>query len=459
MGLFCSKINIFSIIVNTPLGLGAIKLIIIVISSLFFLSGVFLNDILLASSCVTNKCHSDIGKDKFVHGPVAVGACSVCHIETTKHKFKAIENAGKLCYKCHDSKSTMSNIHPPVKEGLCTDCHSPHQSPFRYQLYNKPPKLCFRCHDEEMAKAEYVHGPVAVGGCVVCHNPHESNNPKMLMAKGNNVCYICHIDKLHMFKEKKFLHKPAKEACIKCHSPHTGKYRFNLQLDPNMELCLGCHTDKKESIKTVKYKHGALDTKKKCLACHNPHVADYPKQLIKQPMDLCLGCHDREYKQAGNKKIINMKAYLAKNTDHHGPIKQKDCTACHNPHGSNYFRMLRRFFPPIFYAPFNIKNYSLCFGCHEKTLVLDEFTTTLTGFRNGNMNLHYKHVNKKRKGRTCRACHEMHATNNPKHIRNAIPFGAWGLPIQHKKTKTGGKCTPGCHQTFLYDRDKPFKNR
>lgn len=409
--------------------------------------------------CVSGKCHSEMGKEKYVHGPVAVGECRICHKPVGKHEFEPIKKASDICYQCHDKKDTMSKVHIPVKEGMCTSCHSPHQSPYRFQLYEEPPKLCFMCHDEGMVKGKFVHGPVAVGGCVVCHNPHQSDHPRMLMAEGNNVCFTCHTDKAETLKGAKFVHKPVAEGCINCHSPHAGDYKYNFKSEGSMDLCLGCHQEKKEWISKVKVKHGGLETERRCLACHDPHGAAYSKQLVKQPMDLCLTCHDREYKKAGDGKIINMKEYLAKNVDHHGPIRQKDCSACHNPHGSDNFRMLKKYFPPVFYAPFNIKNYELCFSCHENTLVLDPKTTTLTGFRNGDMNLHFKHVNKPVKGRTCRACHDVHATNNPKHIRDAVPFGAWGLPVGYKKTKTGGSCSPGCHQTFRYDRAKAVKNR
>lgn len=31
-------------------------------------------------SCVTGECHSQMGKAKYVHGPVTVGECTNCHI-------------------------------------------------------------------------------------------------------------------------------------------------------------------------------------------------------------------------------------------------------------------------------------------------------------------------------------------------------------------------------------------
>jgi len=104
--------------------------------------------------------------------------------------------------------------------------------------------------------------------------------------------------------------------------------------------------------------------------------------------------------------------------------------------------------------PFALENYGLCFSCHEKTIALNPETTTLTNFRNGSRNLHYLHINKPDKGRTCRACHETHASNSPKHIRNSVPFGAWDLPLNFQKTENGGSCLPGCHKLKKYDRVK-----
>jgi predicted CXXCH cytochrome family protein len=411
-----------------------------------------------AGSCVTATCHSAMGKGKFIHGPVAVGNCTVCHISVGNHKFATIKKASDFCYKCHDRLNTKSAVHVPVKNGDCTLCHDPHQSPYKYQLRADVTKICFNCHDKKIASGKYVHGPVSVGGCIMCHNPHQSDFPHMLNASGNAVCFQCHTDMADTLKGDKFVHEAVKEGCINCHSPHSADYPHNLKADGSEALCFGCHTDKKDWVANVKTKHGALQSGRKCLACHDPHGSGYPKQLVKAPMDLCLSCHDKPL-DTPNGKLIDMKTYLAENKEKHGPVREKDCSACHNPHGSNNFRILRKYFPPVFYAPFDPKNYDLCFSCHEKTLVLDPRTTTLTNFRNGDINLHYLHVNKPVKGRTCRACHEMHATNNPKHIRDAVPFGVWQLPLNYRKTPDGGSCQPGCHQRFSYDRKSPVKNR
>ncbi len=409
-------------------------------------------------SCVTSKCHANMGKEKYVHGPVSVGQCTICHVLTAEHAFKPIENVGKLCNQCHDKEFTGKVTHPPVLKGECTGCHDSHQSPYEFMLRGEGENLCFICHDKKIIAGEFIHGPVAVGGCSVCHQPHSSDYPKLLLDVGNAACYSCHFTKEESFKEKKHMHSPVEEACILCHSPHSGNYEYNFAADGSQDLCLGCHDDIKEIVEDSKNKHGGLETERKCLGCHDAHVSDYPKQLLKEPLNLCISCHDREY-GSGKTRVANMKPILNENKIHHGPIKQNDCSACHSPHGSNNFRILREYFPPVFYAPYDASNYKLCFMCHEQTIAQEKFTTTLTGFRNGKQNLHYVHVNLKVKGRTCRACHDAHATNNPKHIRDGVPFGAWNLPINFEKTAAGGQCLPGCHQLFKYDREKEVFNR
>lgn len=409
-------------------------------------------------ACVTDSCHAKMGKDKFVHGPIAAGDCTFCHVPEGKHKFKRIADVGKLCTECHEKLTTKQVVHAPVKEGKCTGCHDAHQSPNKFQLRAAGADLCFRCHNRSIVGGKFVHGPVAVGSCSTCHAMHQSDFPKLLMAQGNQVCFECHADKAEAFKGKKFTHAPVQEACVKCHNPHSGDHKYNFKAEGSQDLCFTCHADKQKGIAEATVKHQGLDTKKKCLACHDPHVSDYVKQLSMQPAELCMSCHDREYSGPAG-RVMNMKELLAKNAIHHGPIKQNDCSGCHNTHGSSNFRMLREYFPPVFYAGYKADNFKLCFMCHEKSLASEERTTSMTGFRNGDQNLHFVHVNKTSKGRTCRACHDAHATNNPKHIRDAVPFAKWNLPVGFVKKENGGQCLPGCHQQFGYDRKKPVVNK
>ena len=88
-------------------------------------------------SCVTSKCHVNMGKGKYVHGPVSVLQCTICHVPTAEHAFKPMENEDKLCNQCHDKEFTGEVTHPPVKERKCTKCHDPHQSPNQFMLLSE----------------------------------------------------------------------------------------------------------------------------------------------------------------------------------------------------------------------------------------------------------------------------------------------------------------------------------
>src|SRR6266511_81902 len=133
-----------------------------------------------------------------------------------------------------------------------------------------------------------------------------------------------------------------------------------------------------------------------------------------------------------------MAALLKENQEHHGPIRLGACTACHQPHGGDQPKLLSAAYPPEFYAKFNIEQYQLCFTCHPPDLVLVKEASAPTGFKNGEKNLHWLHVNQE-KGRTCRACHEVHASRQPFHIRESVPFGpkGWAITIKYRQTSNG----------------------
>jgi predicted CXXCH cytochrome family protein len=174
-------------------------------------------------------------------------------------------------------------------------------------------------------------------------------------------------------------------------------------------------------------------------------------------MELCLSCHNKKRKTSTG-YIMNMKKYLKENPEHHGPILSEECSPCHNPHGSNEWRMLRKSFPSSFYTPFKVETYALCFECHDQELVLERNTSSATGFRNGEKNLHFIHVNDPRKGRRCVVCHDVHATRGPMHIRKTALFGKWDIPINFKADEEGGSCATGCHVPRTYNRTTPVKN-
>ncbi len=306
-------------------------------------------------------------------------------------------------------------------------------------------------------QAAWSHAPFEEGNCSICHEKDDKKNPGPLSMPTNELCYSCHEEFQDMMGKREHKHAAAKESCSNCHNAHNSREK-KLLLADTKTLCFSCHPKAKKEIESAKVVHQALNNEKKCADCHNPHAANVEKLLVKLPFDLCVSCHSRDdIKDAEGKKLTNFKTLLDNNKEWHAPVAAKDCSACHKPHGSDNFRLLSMPYPSAFYAPYDPKNYALCFDCHNDQILAEPKTTTLTKFRDGDRNLHYLHVNKQDRGRTCRACHEVHASNQAHHIRDAVPYGpkGWMLKVNYTQTATGGSCAKTCHQTKEYVNKKP----
>lgn len=131
--------------------------------------------------------------------------------------------------------------------------------------------------------------------------------------------------------------------------------------------CLICHGQFKRPAKAV---HAALGMG--CETCHQKVEAlKHPQQkgsmkLTQDLPGLCFGCHD-ESKFKG--KVI------------HSPVAGGMCTGCHNPHQSEFSKILISGSPDI------------CYNCHDQT----EFTKK---------NIHMAVLG------GCGSCHTPHASEN-----------------------------------------------
>jgi predicted CXXCH cytochrome family protein len=298
-----------------------------------------------------------------------------------------------------------------------------------------------------------AHNPYTDGACDFCHKG-SAKDPGPILKPVNELCFDCHTDFQEMLAQRAVTHPPAADACTNCHNPHNSRNK-NLLLSDQIVLCTGCHTDIKTILETASVKHGALQQGGKCTNCHNPHASAVEKLLVQQPYDLCIQCHGKDgLTDAAGTKLTNMKTLLDTNPVVHAPVANKDCSACHTPHGGPNFRLLVMPYPARFYSAYDPENYALCFTCHDSEKVTVAETTTATNFRDGSRNLHYVHVNKAERGRTCRACHEVHAAKQPFQIRDGVPYGTqgWILKLNYEKTPNGGTCDKTCHALRSYDR-------
>lgn len=424
---------------------------------------------IVGKTCLTAGCHSELAVTQFVHPPVMQGDCQVCHVqsdgsdqaapEQDVHQFTTRPPRLGACGECHQDLSLdRAVVHDPFRDD-CTACHDPHGGSSPAFLVEptagtQREGLCMSCHAELIEGMKVLHGPVALELCSSCHDPHASDLEGLLTKPARQLCDSCHTEFGREAHEAVSIHEPAAESCSRCHDPHGGNRRAFLPVEQG-KLCAECHDQASEKAgaeaEPKAFAHLAMTENRECSDCHDPHWSANPKLLAEPSIGQCLRCHDREQARSGGGTVEAVGERIRSSAFRHGPIEQGDCTACHAAHGNDDPRLMKLEFPDGIYVPYSEGAYALCFSCHDSSLVQLE-RTRQTGFRDGDRNLHFVHVNRE-KGRSCRACHHEHASDQPFQIRQSVPFGRWELAVGFEPTPTGGACLTGCHDRRGYDRN------
>ena len=84
-----------------------------------------------------------------------------------------------------------------------------------------------------------------------------------------------------------------------------------------------------------------------CSTCHGSHSSRHPALLHEAVATTCLGCHDGDSDEFGEKHLGL-------------PAESMDCKSCHDPHASRMAGMLL----PEVHPPFGEGD---CSACHEET--------------------------------------------------------------------------------------------
>jgi len=286
------------------------------------------------ASCLTSKCHSDIDKARFVHGPVQAKGCTVCHIPASEPDL--VKGKKEVFAK-------LPKDHPPL---------------FKIDKLHIE-STCFLCHDDFgdlLKKATSIHGAIKKKGCPSCHNPHGSNYKFFLSAANlTEVCRKCHENK----EIAKNPHKPYAEGkCDLCHDSHSSNIRY-LRINSQRQLCFSCHENTKAELERFKYIHKPVGDRD-CEVCHAPHGSDYFRLLIKEyspefyapfdvsNYDLCFSCHQAD--KVLVKETENFTDFRNGKTNLHflhvnNPKRGRTCRTCHATHASDRPKHLREKVP------------------------------------------------------------------------------------------------------------------
>lgn len=463
-------------------------------------------------NCMESGCHAQLRQTRWVHGPIAVGACQTCHLEdgpAEKHRYKPAREKEARCSFCHPLPEPKRIRHEPFVKLDCPKCHDPHGGENKtFLLEPTLDRLCGRCHDGKEhdgkvvsagpQKVAFPHEPAAKGECVGCHITHQSDHEHLLVReKKRDLCLGCHRKKIPFVEaidgqaegfqlpdplpqdstlyvvgplekmpnpmplpadssagtvaQLQLVHKPLTEDCSACHASHGSNLPGMVKDDPS-KLCRSCHEEIAMRLAAARSLHGPALEDEACSRCHVGHASSFA-HLLKEPAGkLCMGCHDKAIRVDDEREVPSIKAQIYGARSVHDPVAKLDCMACHLAHASAEQMLLRARHPETTYASYTDSTYAFCFGCHKKESIQQEFTT-LTEFRDGERNMHYLHVHKE-KGRTCGCCHAPHDAKWSRLIRDVVPFGpvGWPMPITFEKTATGGSCEVGCHRFLAYDR-------
>jgi predicted CXXCH cytochrome family protein len=327
-------------------------------------------------------------------------------------------------------------------------------TPPAYSVPPRPSCATASCHAEVKQHA-HLHGPVVANGCTICHregrgeknlpagHPHLAPIDKETI--GATTCVVCHDDKAHT--RLPFVHKPvAEKRCTECHDPHGSEHPRLLRAKTTAELCLTCHKDVKDAP------HGGhakiLLEDRGCLQCHEPHFANHQKMLRAPQRELCLNCHGKDVTKTGGEILPSVLKQLEAGHAHK-PAAEGKCSACHNQHGSDAARFLRK--------PFSPTDASLCLSCHEEGRFSFP-SSSETGFRNGDKNLHYFHLHLENRPANCGTCHEIHGSAQDHLVKSNLEFHGWLVPIRYQRLPNGGSCTGSCHGEKSYDRLQAVQN-
>jgi predicted CXXCH cytochrome family protein len=381
-----------------------------------------------SANCLENGCHAQKRATRWVHAPVARGACETCHVEDAapqQHRYRPARPMAELCTSCHRPGEPKAVRHEPYAKHDCVKCHNPHGGEDK-DFIPAPDQasLCAQCHDGKEhdgrviaagpGKVTFPHEPVQKGECGGCHAPHESDHAKLLIRDPKlELCTGCHRE---LIPAVQAVDGQAEGYQVPTPLPTGARFadvgllaRGEIPPPPPDSVFYYVtgpirgnpfpEAAPADSVGGVVVQlvlvHKPLTSD--CAGCHPAHGSDSKAMLRDEPRRLCDGCHGEK-----------MAKRLASARSRHGQAYESEaCGSCHAGHTSRFAHLLR------------VPSRGLCLRCHDRAIRVDlvrripDIGAQITGAT----------AVHEPAERSCVACHRSHASPEPRLLAGSYADG------------------------------------
>lgn len=226
------------------------------------------------------------------------------------------------CSDCHELAASFThNPHArgqlengAVPNGVCETCHagaSEHAQTGDPTQVTIPrgrkgtDETCRMCHDRADGRRSHragMHANSEHVNCLSCHSIHHSAPAQtyLLRAPEPQLCASCHATQVAEFRNKPYAHRIGRGGfgCTSCHEPHGRPGEESIRrTNMGEQACIACHSNVRGPFV---FPHGAsaftnnpgVGSNGQCQSCHQPHGSNNPKMLKRATVaQLCIECH------------------------------------------------------------------------------------------------------------------------------------------------------------------------
>jgi DmsE family decaheme c-type cytochrome len=299
----------------------------------------------VAGPCLWAICAALLAFPALAQQPTAsaVPVCVNCHerqnstILLTAHGAQN-DAAGSMCQACHgdasehlkDPSKKPENVlgssvaTAEAKSAVCLGCHSGqrHLENWAVSKHRRVDVTCVNCHS--MHGTQSASNNSQIKGAQFAAAPYTTTVRQLAYMR----CVECHRDvRAEILKPSHHPIIEGKVGCQDCHDPHGALLKASLRNDSVVDLCVGCHADKRGP-----WIHEHPPVEENCNICHTPHGSAHKGLLAQKPPALCSDCHANGHTHG----IYDGRGTLPNTLPSNIRFISSGCVNCHRQiHGSN----------------------------------------------------------------------------------------------------------------------------